>query len=905
MSEINEHIPEESDQEFLPENSAAENSDDRIIPVSGMYKDYFLDYASYVILDRAVPVLEDGLKTVQRRILHSMRELEDGRYNKVANVIGNTMKYHPHGDASIGDAMVQLGQKEILIDTQGNWGNILTGDYAAAPRYIEARLSKFALEVVFNPKTTSWQMSYDGRNKEPITLPVKFPLLLAQGAEGIAVGLACKILPHNFNELIHASIAYLKKESFQLMPDFPTGGMADFSNYNSGLRGGRVKVRAKIEQTDKKMLIIREIPFSTTTSSLIDSILKANDNGKIKVKKIEDNTAENVEILVHLYPGFSPDKMIDALYAFTDCEVSIAPNLCVIEKDKPIFIAVEEVLRRNTDRTLYLLKQELEIHKAELLEEWHFVSLEKIFIEKRIYRDIEECETWEAVIETIHKGLKPHISHLVRPVTDEDVTSLTEIKIKRISKFDSSKADNYLATIESDLKEVDKNIKNIVNYTIKYYENLYKKYGEGRGRKTEIRSFDTIERAEVAVANVKLFIDRVEGFVGTGLKRTESELIGECSDIDDIVAIRQDGKMVVTKVAPKTFVGKDILYAGIWKKGDERTTYNLIYRDGPNGVSMMKRFQVTGVTRDKEYDLTKGTKGSEVLYLSVNPNGEAEVLTILLKPLPKLRKTKFELDFSEVAIKGRGAGGNILSKYPIKKIEQKEKGLSTLGARKIWFDDTVFRLNADERGDFLGDFNPEDKILSIYQAGYYRLTSFDLSTHFDNDIIHIEKWKPNKPISAIYWDPEKGQFFVKRFLAEESDKKVIFISEMEGSYLEFATTEWLPRVEIKFKSPKKEPEIIQIAEFITVKGLKAQGNRLAASDVDSIQPLEPLQPSLEELVKNDASEEEAEISEDHENIAEPLTPVAKETIENKSEEKKVKPIVEDDDAANQITLNFD
>lgn len=849
-----EETPEEN---FFPtgEDSAI-IADDKIIPVSGMYKNYFLDYASYVILERAVPLLEDGLKPVQRRILHSMYELEDGRYNKVANVIGNTMKYHPHGDASIGDAMVQLGQKEIVIDTQGNWGNFYTGDSSAAPRYIEARLSKFSLEVLYNPKTTNWQLSYDGRNKEPLALPVKFPLLLAQGAEGIAVGLACKILPHNFIELIDASIACLKKQPFQLIPDFPTGGMADFTNYNHGLRGGRVRVRAKIEQLDKKTLIVRDIPFGCTTTSLIDSVLKANDNGKIKIRKIEDNTAEHVEIVIHLQPGYSPDQMIDALYAFTDCEVSLSPNLCVIENDLPIFIPVEEVLRKNTQQTVHLLNLELSIHKEELQEQWHFASLERIFIEKRIYRDIEECETWEDILKTIHIKLKPHVKKLVRAVTDEDVAKLTEIRIKRISKFDSHKANDYISSLEQTLQEVQKNLDNITQYTIDYFKTLKKKYGPGRERKTEIRVFDTIERSKVAVANVKLYVDKVEGFVGSGLKKTESEFVCDCSDIDDVIVLREDGKMIVTKVSAKTFVGKGILHIGIWNKLDNRTTYNMIYRDGPHGSAMIKRFQVTGITRDKEYDLTRGKKGSSVLYLSVNPNGEGEIVTIQLKPIQKVKKLKFEADFSAIIIKGRGAAGNILTKYPVKKIEQKEKGLSTLGALKIWFDDTVQKLNAEDRGRYLGEFNADDLIISIYQPGYYRITGFDISTHFDPDLLWIEKWKPNKPISCIYFDGEKKQHFIKRFLAEESDKKVYFISEMEGSQLEVVSLDWIPVVEITFRGAKKDPETINMAEFIAIKGLKAQGNRVGSSDIKSTRLLEPLQPKLDDLVQMQEPAEE-------------------------------------------------
>ncbi len=894
---------EEKDEEFLNASASDGSEGDKIIPVSGMYNEYFLDYASYVILERAVPMVNDGFKPVQRRILHSMRELEDGRYNKVANVIGNTMKYHPHGDASIGDAMVQLGQKDLLIDMQGNWGNIFTGDRSAAPRYIEARLSKFALDVVFNPKTTNWQLSYDGRNREPLNLPVKFPLLLAQGAEGIAVGLACKILPHNFNELIDCSIKHLKGKKFTLLPDFLTGGTADFSAYNNGLRGGKIRVRAKIDALDKKTLVITEIPFNTTTSSLIDSILKANTKGKIKIKKIEDNTAENVEILVHLNAGLSPDKMIDALYAFTDCEISISPNACIIENDKPHFIGVEDILRKNTENTRNLLQLELEIRKNELENSWHAASLEKIFIENRIYRDIEECETWDEIIETIHKGLKPHIKHLIKPVTDEDVERLVEIKIKRISKFDSFKADNYIKGLEEELEVVKGNLADIINFSIKFYEDIKKKYGKGRDRKTEIRSFGTIERTNVAVANTKLYVDRSEGFIGMGLKKSESEFVCDCSDIDDVIIIRKDGVMQITKIANKTFVGKNIIHVAVWKKGDKRTTYNLIYKDGESKKAYAKRFQVTSITRDKEYALTKGAKGSEVLYLSVNPNGEAEVVSILLKPIAKVRKLKFEQDFGELAIKGRGAAGNTVTKYPVKKIEQKEKGLSTLGALKLWFDDSVMRLNKQERGDYLGEFGAEDKILTINQSGNYRLVGLDVSTHFDDDLIHIEKWKPNKPISCIYWDGEKEQFNVKRFLAEDSDKKVSFITEHEKSYLEFASTDWIPMVELEFKKEKgkeRESETINVAEFISVKGLKAIGNRLTTNKVKSINRLEPLQPNLGELVE---MKEPAEESVDG-NTEETLQ-VNNEGAELKKEPKKTKkPKSNDDDLLNQFELEF-
>lgn len=819
------------------DNSTNEKSSDAtsITRVSGMYKDYFLDYASYVILERAVPALEDGLKPVQRRILHSMFLMEDGRYHKVANVIGQTMRFHPHGDASIGDALVQVGQKDILIDMQGNWGNILTGDSAAAPRYIEARLSKFALEVVFSPKVTKWQSSYDGRADEPINLPVKFPLLLAQGVEGIAVGLSTRVLPHNFIELIDGSIKILKGKSVEIFPDFPTGGIADFTQYSEGVRGGRVRVRAKIQQTDKKTLVITEIPFGTTTQSLIDSVLKANDKGKIKIKKIEDNTAAEVEIQIHLPPNISPDKTIDALYAFTDCEVSIAPLGCVIENDTPLFIGVNESLRRSTEHTVDLLRQELEVQLHELQEQWHFASLERIFIENKIYRDIEEAETWEEVISFIRKGLEPFLHTLIRDVTDDDITRLTEIRIKRISKFDSDKANDRILDLEGRIAAVKNNLAHIVDFAIDYFTNLKKKYGAGRERKTEIRIFDDIVASKVAIANEKLYVNREEGFVGTSLRK--DEYISDCSDIDDIVVIRKDGVMVVSKVTAKNFMGKDILYAAVFKKGDKRTIYNLIYQDGKTKVSYMKRFAVTGVTRDKEYDLTTGTKGSSILYLSVNPNGEAEVVTVNLRALNKLKKLKFDIDFSELSIKGRDSKGNIVSKFPIRKIDLREKGISTLAARKIWFDDTVQRLNADGRGQFVGSFKGEDKILTIYQSGHYRLTNFDLSNHFDEDLIIIERWRTNQPVSVVYWEGEKAKFFVKRFLLETSDKKELFISDTPNSYLELATTTSNPFIEVLYKKVKgveKEPEEIELNEFIAVKGWKALGNQLTSSPVKEI-----------------------------------------------------------------------
>ncbi len=858
-----------------------------ITRVSGMYQDYFLDYASYVILERAVPALEDGFKPVQRRIQHAMFDMEDGRYHKVANIIGQTMRFHPHGDASIGDALVQLGQKDILIDCQGNWGNILTGDRAAAPRYIEARLSKFALEVVFSPKVTKWQSSYDGRANEPINLPVKFPLLLAQGVEGIAVGLSTRVLPHNFVELIDGSIKILKGKKVEILPDFPTGGIADFTQYNEGMRGGRVRVRAKIQQIDKSTLTITEIPFGTTTQSLIDSVLKANDKGKIKIKRIEDNTAENVEIQIYLPSNISPDKTIDALYAFTDCEVSIAPLGCVIENDSPLFVGVNELLKRSTDHTVELLKQELQIQLHELQEQWHFASLERIFIENKIYRDIEEAETWEEVISFIHKGLAPYIKTLIREVTDEDVARLTEIRIKRISKFDSDKANDRILDLEGKIEEVKNNLANLIEFAIAYFQNLKKKYSPGRERKTEIRVFDDIIAAKVAIANEKLYVNRSEGFIGTSLKK--DEFVSECSDIDDIIVIRKDGKMLVTKISAKTFVGKDILHVAVFKKGDKRTTYNMIYADGKTKVSYMKRFAVTGVTRDKEYDLTTGTPGSSVLYLTVNPNGEAEVVTVMLRQLQRLKKLKFEVDFSEIAIKGRLSKGNIVSKFPVRKIELREKGIPTLAARKIWFDDTVRRLNADGRGQFVGSFKGDDKILTVYQSGHYRLSSFDLATHFDEDLILIERWREQQPISAVYWEGTKKRFYVKRFLLENSDKKELFISEEPGSYLEFATTNSLPLAQIIFKKVKgetKEPEEIDLVDFISVKGWKALGNQLTTLPVKEINLIEQEPETI-----NDAEKDtEGEVDEKDE--------------DDKAESKNSDDSSENEDGENQITLEF-
>lgn len=804
--------------------------------VSGLYKDWFLDYASYVILDRAIPSVYDGFKPVQRRIMHSMRELEDGRYNKVANIVGNTMKYHPHGDASITDAMVQIGQKELLIDTQGNWGNIYTGDSAAAARYIEARLTPFALEVVFNPKTTEWAKSYDGRNNEPIDLPVKFPLLLAQGVEGIGVGLSTKILPHNFNELINASVAYLKGKKFELYPDFLTAGYLDVTEYNDGHRGGKVRARARISQLDKHTLVITELPFSRTTSDLIDSILKANEKGKIKIKKIEDNTSDTVEILIHLHNDVSPDKTIDALYAFTDCQVTISPNACVIVGDKPMFLNVSEILRMNTDHTVSLLKKELEIELHELQENWHFSSLERIFIENRIYHDIEEVKTWEDVLKTIDEGLKPHTGHLLRAVTEEDILKLTEIRIKRISRFDLDKFKENIASLEGKIEQVKHHLNNLITYAIDYFLNIQKKYGKGKERKTELRIFDTIDATKVAVANEKFYANFEEGFIGTSLKK--DQYLFDCSDIDDIITFRKDGSMKVVKVEPKTFIGKDILHVAVWKKNDKRTVYNMIYREGKEGPYYMKRFSVTGVTRNTDYPLASDKKGSEMLYFSANPNGEAETVTVLLKPNPRIRKNKMEIDFSELAIKGRDSKGNLVTKYAVKKVDLKEEGVSTLAPRKIWFDDTVRRLNADARGTLLGNFKGDDKILTINSNGEARLVSFDLGNRFDDEYLVLEKWRPEQPVTCIYYDGEKEIYFIKRFLLENTTNVQTFMpSEHPKSFIENIIVANDSTAEIIFtkdKGKEREPETINIDEFIAVKGIKAIGNQFTKFKVKAI-----------------------------------------------------------------------
>ncbi|CAA0150903.1 DNA topoisomerase IV subunit A [Tenacibaculum maritimum] len=871
--EINEQ--EEHDEEMNHQSDSVET----ITKVTGMYKEWFLDYASYVILERAVPSIEDGFKPVQRRIMHSMKDLDDGRYNKVANIVGHTMQYHPHGDASIADAMVQMGQKDLLIDMQGNWGNILTGDRAAASRYIEARLSKFALEVVFNPKTTEWKMSYDGRKKEPVDLPVKFPLLLAQGAEGIAVGLSTKILPHNFNELIEASIKYLKGRSFTIFPDFQTGGIADFTNYNDGKRGGKVRVRAKISQIDKKTLAITEIPFATTTSSLIDSILKANEKGKIRIKRIEDNTAANVEILVHLPPNVSPDKTIDALYAFTSCENSISPLCCIIEDNKPLFIGVTEMLKHSTDNTVELLKKELEIQLYELEEQWHFASLERIFIENRIYRDIEEEETWEGVIQAIDKGLAPHITHLKREVTEEDITRLTEIRIKKISKFDIDKAKQHIESLEEKIAEVKHHLEHLIEFAIDYFKNLKSTYGKGRERKTEIRIFDDIVATKVVMRNTKLYVNKEEGFIGTSLKK--DTYVTDCADIDDVIIFKSNGTMLVTKVASKTFVGKGIIHIAIFKKKDKRTVYNMIYKDGKNGPSYMKRFNVTSITRDKEYDLTNGNKGSAILYFTANPNGEAEVVSINLRAVGSIKKLKWDIDFADLAIKGRGVRGNLVTKYAVKKIEFKSEGVSTLKPRKIWFDEAVQRLNVDGRGTLLGEFRAEDKLLIATQSGKIKAVKPDLAMHFEQDMIVLEKWEPNKPISAIYFDGDKARYYIKRFLVEITEKEETFISDHEKSQLEIIATDYRPMVEVVFSKRSLEKMNVNIEEFIAVKGIKALGNQLTKEKIRQVNILDPLPFEVPKEAVKDNIEAKKEVIEDK--LPLEVAPIEKRAVESKEE----------------------
>ena len=843
------------DQTF-PEDA----SNDSLVKVTGMYKSWFLDYASYVILERAVPAIEDGLKPVQRRILHSMKDLDDGRYNKVANIVGHTMQYHPHGDASIADAMVQVGQKELLIDMQGNWGNILTGDSAAASRYIEARLSKFALEVVFSPKVTEWQLSYDGRKNEPIHLPVKFPLLLVQGAEGIAVGLSTKILPHNFNELLQASIQHLKGKKINIYPDFQTGGIIDVQNYNDGLRGGKIRVRAKIAQQDKNTLVINEIPFSTNTSSLIDSVLKANEKGKIKIKKIEDNTSSEVEILVHLPPDISPDKTIDALYAFTACETSISPLGCLIIDNKPHFMGVTEMLKISTDHTVQLLKLELDVQLLDHENQWHYASLERIFIENKIYRDIEEASTWEEVLTFINLGLKPHIGNLKRAIIEEDIVRLTEIRIKRISKFDLDKAQQKIQVLEADIAEVKNNLAHLIDYAIRYFTHLKKTYGGDKERKSEIRIFDDVDAKKVVVRNQKLYMNRQEGFIGTSLKK--DEFVCDCSDIDDIIIFTQEGKMQVVKVESKVFVGKNIIHAAVFKKKDSRTIYNLVYKDGKLGASFIKRFAVTGVTRDKEYDLTQGKLQSEMLYFSANSNGEAEIITILLRNTGNIKKLKWDLDFADLQIKGRASRGNTVTKYPVRKVELKEKGVSTLKPRKIWFDDTIRRLNLEERGTLLGAFKGEDKLLIASKKGTLKAVAPELSLHFDENVIHLEKWIPEKPITAVYFDTEKDRYFIKRFLIETVGKEDSFIKEdVTLLYIGF---DWLPILKVNFEKPrgKEQPEslVINADEFISVKGYKALGNQITDKKIKTVELKEALPYNIPE--DEDIHDIEVDLEED-------------------------------------------
>jgi len=826
----------------IPNETTDKDGNVHSIAIDGMYENWFLDYASYVILERAVPRIEDGLKPVQRRIAHAIKEMDDGRFNKVANVIGSTMQYHPHGDAAIGEAIVNIGQKDLLLDTQGNWGDVRTGDSAAAPRYIEARLSKFALDVVYNPQTTEWQLSYDGRKKEPVTLPVKFPLLLAQGVEGIAVGLSTKILPHNFCELIKASIDVLKGKNPKIYPDFPTGGIGDFSEYEQGFRGGKIKVRAKIEIEDKKTLLIKEIPFGTTTASLMESIVKASEKGKIKVKQVVDNTAKDVEISVSLQAGISPEIAIDALYAFTDCEVSISPNACVIVADKPQFMKVNEILKYNTELTVKLLKQELEIRKAELMEKILFSSLEKIFIEKRIYRNIEDVETFEEVITTVDKGLRPYKKQFYREITRDDILRLLEIRIKRISKYDSFKADELMRDLEKELKETLHHLKHLTDYAIAYYQNLLDKYGKGRERKTEIKSFTSVAATEVIANNQKLYVNREDGFIGWSLKK--DEFIADCSELDDVIVIRRDGKAKVSRINEKVFMGKDILHVGIWRKGDERMVYNLVYSDGKGGITYAKRFAMPAITRDKEYNLDMGNPNSKVHYLSANPNGEAEVVEVKLTPASSARKKIFDFDFSELEVKGRGVRGNMITKYPVRKVDFKESRGSTLSGLDLWFDEASGRLNKDKRGKYVGKFDGDDQIIAITKSGAYKITSYELTNRYEPEkTILVQKYNPKKVVTAVYLDGESKQYFVKRFLIETNtlDKEFGFISEGIGSRLDYASTSDSPEIEmdvVKGKGKEKETEVVSLDEIVDVKGWKALGNRLSQYKVTKIKSLE-------------------------------------------------------------------
>ncbi len=880
--------------EDLNPNDIPANSEEKlhnITSLDGLYENWFLDYASYVILDRAVPHINDGLKPVQRRILHSLKEMDDGRFNKAANVIGNTMKYHPHGDASIGDAMVQIGQKNLMIDCQGNWGDPVTGDSAAAPRYIEARLSKFALEVAFNADTTIWQASYDGRNKEPITLPIKFPLLLAQGAEGIAVGLATKILPHNFIELIDASIDVLKGITPNLLPDFPTGGMADASAYNDGQRGGKVRVRAKIVERDKKTLAITEIPFSTTTGSLIDSIISANDKGKIKIKKIEDNTAQHVEIMIHLAPGISPDVTIDALFAFTDCEVSISPNTCVIQDDKPRFMSVNDMLSESTHFTRELLKQELQIKLKELMEKIFFSSLLKIFIQEGMYKhaDYEGSSNFEQVLEVLNRLFEPFFPQFYREILADDYKKLIDKPMSSITRFDVKKTDEQIKALEAEIKTVKHHLKHLTEYTIDWFAKLKEKYGKGRERKTELRTFDKVEAAQVALANVKLYVNRIDGFIGTGLKK--DEFVGDCSDIDEIIVFRSDGLCVITKVQDKVFVGKDIIHVAVFKKNDERTVYNMIYKDGASGVSYVKRFSVTGVTRDKEYDLTKGSKASKVLYFSANPNGEAEIINVQLKPHSKLKKLQFDEDFANIAIKGRGSMGNIVTKYPVKKITLKSKGISTLSGRKIWYDEILKRLNVDSRGKYLGEFDGDDRILTVMSTGIYELTSFDLNNHFFDNMILIEKYDPEKVYTVVHYEGKSKNYLVKRFMFENTPpgKETSIISDENGSKMIFisGTSQPVARVDqLKGKTQTPETVEINLAELIDVKGMKAMGNRVTIHTVQTVELLASSEPEPEPVAEvEETTEVEEEIIEEAEETED--TPIATEKSAKPEEVKSV------------------
>ena len=860
--DLDKELPEGSEghSDYKPADSHNESVKHQL---TGMYQNWFLDYASYVILERAVPHIIDGLKPVQRRILHSMRRLDDGRYNKVANIVGHTMQFHPHGDASIGDALVQLGQKDLLIDCQGNWGNILTGDGAAAPRYIEARLSKFALEVVFNPKTTEWKLSYDGRNKEPIALPVKFPLLWAQGVEGIAVGLSSKILPHNFNELCDAAISYLHEEDFKLYPDFQTGGSIDVSKYNDGERGGSVKIRARIDKVDNKTLAIKEIPYGKTTSTVIDSILKAVDKGKIKVRKVDDNTSANVEILVHLAPGTSSDKTIDALYAFTDCEISISPNCCVIDDNKPHFLKVSDVLKKSVDNTLALLRQELEIHKGELQESLHFASLEKIFIEERIYKDkeFEQSKDMDAACEHIDNRLTPFYPQFIREVTKEDILRLMEIKMGRILKFNTDKAEEIIAKMKSDIAEIDAHLANIVGYTIDWYQMLKDKYGKNFPRRTELRNFDTIEATKVVEANEKLYINREEGFIGTALKK--DEFVACCSDLDDVIIFYRDGRYMITPVADKKFVGKNVLYVNVFKKNDKRTIYNVAYRDGKEGTTYIKRFAVTSIVRDREYDVTQGTPESRITYFSANPNGEAEIIKITLKPNPRVRRIIFERDFSEVGIKSRQAQGVILTRLPVHKIALKQRGGSTLGGRKVWFDRDVLRLNYDGRGEYLGEFQSDDSILVVLNTGEFYTTNFDVSNHYENNVSIVEKFDGNKVWTAALYDADQQNYpYLKRFCFESTTRKQNYLGDNKATQLILLTDEYYPRLEVIFGGHDsfRDPMVIEADEFIAVKGFKAKGKRITTYTVETINELEPTRfPDPPAPDKTEENEEEPEI----------------------------------------------